>query len=117
MCKCESRMNPTSCGGLLGRSDCDLAALSELGHGYDLRDPDAYWLADHVQLRVRTQVADPSLGAVSMTVHGYIAETTVSVVPLQRLILPRRYARALERMRYRFIDLDSAQPGRSMAKV
>jgi hypothetical protein len=52
-----------------------------------------------------------------MTVHGYLAETTVSVVPLQRLVLPRRYARALERMRYRFIDLDSAQLDRSMVEA
>ena len=39
-----------------------------------------------------------------MTVCGYKEETTVAVVPLQRLILPRKYARALERMRHRFAD-------------
>lgn len=72
---------------------------------YDLRDPDAHWLADSVQIRVRTQATDPCAGAVSLTVRGYKEEATVSVVPLQQIILPRRYARALERMRQRLADL------------
>lgn len=85
----------------------DGVTLPKLEYIYDLRDPDARWLADWVRLRVRTQVSDPCAGAVCMTVHGYKEETTVAVVPLQRIILPRRYARALERMRDRFADLDS----------
>jgi len=94
------------------RRDC--VTLPGLKYIYDLRDPDAHWLADWVQLRVRTQVSDPCAGAVCMTVHGYKEETTVAVVPLHRIILPRRYAQALERMRDRFADLDSgpsAAPG------
>jgi transcriptional regulator with XRE-family HTH domain len=90
----------------------DISALPRLEYIYDLRDRDAHWLADSVQIRVRTQAMDPCVGAVSMTVHGYKEETTVSVVPLQRIILPRRYVRALERMRQRFADPDIAhRPG------
>jgi transcriptional regulator with XRE-family HTH domain len=86
----------------------DLTKLPRLHYVYDLCDPDSHWLADRVQFRVRTQVADPSIGAVCMTVKGYLGEVTVPVVPLQRLILPRQNAQALERMRLRHARLDSA---------
>jgi transcriptional regulator with XRE-family HTH domain len=88
----------------------DLQAFPRLRYIYDLRDPDLHWLAGYTPLRVRTQLADPCAGAVTMTVRDYDREATVSVVPLQRLVLPRKYARALERMQHRLTSAEAAPP-------
>jgi transcriptional regulator with XRE-family HTH domain len=89
--------------------DKDVAALPRLKYIYDLCDPDIHWIVDYTPLRVRTQRTDPCDGAVTITVRDYDEIATVSVVPVQRLILPRTHARALERSRHRFEDLQSAE--------
>ena len=92
----------------------DTACLPRLEYIYDLRDPDLHWLADFVRMQVRTQLTDPCADSVTIPVRYYPEEITVSVVPLQRIILPRAYARALERMRQRLADREmpeGAMPG------
>jgi hypothetical protein len=86
----------------------DIATPPTLAYIYDLRDPDAHWLARFVPLQVRTQLMDPRKGAVAVTVRCGAEEETVFVVPLRRIVLPRRYARALERMRERLTQVAEA---------
>jgi transcriptional regulator with XRE-family HTH domain len=86
----------------------DREAFPRLRNIYEVRNPDIHWLANYTQIRVRTQMADPCTGAVPLTVKDYGVEAAVSVVPLQRLILPGKYARTLERMRRRFASAETA---------